>query len=102
MNGISAKPEKEFKVGAVRAAVWSNLRHTSNGKMFNSHKVIVDRVYKDNHGDFKTTNSLDTNDIPKAILALKKAFEYLTLRGPEKTGAKQEALDDLEEPERIP
>ena len=27
----------------------------------------------------KSTNSLDVNDLPKAILALQKAFEYLAL-----------------------
>ena len=37
--------------------------------------------YKDMHGNFKSTSSLDTNDIPKAILALKKAYEFLTIKG---------------------
>ena len=76
MNGTSQKPEAEFKVGAVRATVWANSKHTSDGKLFNSHKVSIERIYKDNDG-FKSTNSLDTNDIPKAMLALNKAYEYL-------------------------
>jgi len=82
MNGIPAKPEKEFRVGAVRVAVWTNPRHAADGRIFNSHKIQVERTYKDVTGKFACTNSLDTNDIPKAILALKKAYEYLTIRDP--------------------
>ena len=81
MNGISTKPEVEFKIGAVRAAIWANPRHTNNGKLFNSHKVLLERFYKDGQGNFQSTSSLDTNDIPKAILALKKAYEYLMTTG---------------------
>ena len=77
MNGISVKPEMTFKVGAVRAAIWTNPRHSRDGGLFNSHRVIVERTYKDMHGNFKSTHSLDTNDIPKAILALKKSYDYL-------------------------
>ncbi|MBM3334785.1 hypothetical protein FJY63_09000 [Candidatus Sumerlaeota bacterium] len=76
MPTITTRPEKEFKVGAVRAAIWANPRVASDGRSFNSHKVILERVYKDREG-FKSTDSLDPNDIPKAILALKKAYEYL-------------------------
>jgi uncharacterized protein (DUF111 family) len=29
---------------------------------------------------FKTTTSLGVNDLPKAVLVLQKAFDYLTVR----------------------
>ena len=77
MIGISVKPEMEFKVGAIRAAIWTNPRQSKDGSIFHSHRVIVERTYKDMHGNFKSTHSLDTNDIPKAILALKKTYDYL-------------------------
>ena len=104
MTSIATRPEKEFKVGAVRAAIWANERHAPDGKTFNSHKVLVDRVYKDNQGDFKTTSSLEANDIPKAILALKKAYEYLTLTPTKNRDAKPEPSPspDLAVPDRIP
>lgn len=81
MNGQGSKPEKEFRVGAVRTAIWTNPRRTSDGRAFNSHKVLIERVYKDSQGNFKTTNSLDANDVPKAILALKEAYSYIMLKG---------------------
>ena len=95
MNGISTRPEMEFKVGAVRASIWSNPRHTRDGQIFQSHKVIVERTYKDMHGNFKSTGGLELNDIPKAILALKKAYEWLTVKKPEPhpgQGRDQEAI----------
>jgi hypothetical protein len=72
-----AKPEISFKVGAVRASVFRNLV-ANNGKMVPLFKVILEVRYKDKAGRWNGTNSLSLNDIPKAILALQKAFEYLT------------------------
>jgi len=72
-----SKPEISFKVGAVRATVFRNLV-ANNGKMVPLPKVVIEVRYKDKAGQWKGTNSLSLNDIPKAILALQKAFEYLT------------------------
>jgi len=33
--------------------------------------------YRDKAGQWKGTNRLSLNDLPKAILALQKAYEYL-------------------------
>ncbi len=83
MNGIAAKPEMEFKAGAVRAAIWMNPHQSTDGKSFTSAKVAVERIYKDESGHFKSTHRLDINDIPKAILVLKKSYEVLILKKPE-------------------
>ena len=77
MSDIISKPEKEFRVGSVRATVWANPRISTDGRAFESRKVIIERIYKDHVEGFKSTESLDVNDIPKAILALKKAYEYI-------------------------
>jgi hypothetical protein len=72
-----AKPEISFKVGAVRASVFRNVVVT-NGRQIPLPKVVIEVRYKDKTGQWNGTNSLSLNDIPKAILALQKAFEYLT------------------------
>jgi hypothetical protein len=72
-----SKPEISFKVGAVRATVFRNFV-ANNGRMVPLPKVVIEVRYKDKMGQWKGTNSLSLNDIPKAILALQKAFEYLT------------------------
>lgn len=77
------KPEISFKIGAVRACVFRNAV-AQNGKMVSLPKVVLEVRYKDKTGQWNGTNSLSLNDIPKAILALQKAFEYLTQhKGPQ-------------------
>jgi len=70
------KPETTFKVGAVRASVFRNTIE-KNGQLIPLPKVVVEVRYKDKTGQWQGTNSLSLNDLPKAILALQKAFEYL-------------------------
>ena len=71
-----AKPETVFKVGAVRASVFRNIIE-KNGWSIPLPKVVIEVRYKDKTGQWNGTNSLSLNGLPKAILALKKAFEYL-------------------------
>jgi hypothetical protein len=71
------KPETVFKIGAVRAAVFRNTIQ-KNGQEIQLPKVVLEVRYKDKAGKWQGTNSLSINDIPKAILALQKAFAYLT------------------------
>jgi len=70
------KPEIVFKVGAVRAAVFRNTIE-KNGRSIPLPKVVIEVRYKDKTGQWNGTNSLSLNDLPKAVLALQKAFEYL-------------------------
>jgi hypothetical protein len=76
---MSNKPEKTFQNGAVRAAIFSN-EHEKDGQSFTKKRVSLQRVYRDKDGMFKTTTSLEVKDLPKAILVLQKAFDYLTVR----------------------
>lgn len=71
-----SKPETVFKVGAVRASIFRNIIQ-KNGKSIPLPKVVIEVRYKDKTGQWNGTNSLSLNDLPKAILALQKAFEYL-------------------------
>ena len=73
---MSNKPETVFKIGAVRASVFKNTIE-KNGQFIPLPKVVIEVRYKDKAGQWKGTNSLSINDLPKAILALQKAFEYL-------------------------
>ena len=70
------KPETVFKVGAVRASVFRNVIQ-KNGQTFPLPKVVIEVRYKDKTGQWNGTNSLSLNELPKAVLALQKAFEYL-------------------------
>ena len=79
-NNRVDRPEKNFRVGAVRAAVWPTTIVLKDGTSFDKKKVVVDRRYKDRNGEWKSTNSLDANDVPKAILALQLAYAFLMVK----------------------
>ena len=74
-----SKPETVFKIGAVRASIFRNIIEKA-GKSIPLPKVVIEVRYKDKTGQWQGTNSLSINDLPKAILALQKAFEYLMER----------------------
>lgn len=77
----SIRPEQKYKVGAVCASVWKRTQQNANGQPFEVRKVVLDRTYRDAQGNWASTGSLDVNDVPKAILALTKAYEYMTDSG---------------------
>jgi hypothetical protein len=70
------KPEQIFKVGPVRASLFMN-KITHKGNLVSLPKVVIEVRYKDKNGEWRGTNSLSVNDLPKAILALQKAYDYI-------------------------
>ena len=76
-------PVKKFAVGGIQAAVWEN--SSKEGAQFNT--VSLDRRYKSKDDEWKSSASLRVNDLPKAILALQKAYEYLALKSIEENTA---------------
>ena len=78
-----SKPEKVFKMGAVRAAIFNNIL-TKDGKDISLPKVVIEVRYRDKSGQWKGTHSLSINDLPKAIAALQNAYEYLLDKSKEK------------------
>lgn len=72
-------PEKKFRAGPITATVWKNQVQTADGEEREFRTVSFDRSYKDKTGNWKNTNSLRVNDLPKAQMVLGKAYEYLAL-----------------------
>ena len=72
------RPVKKFQAGGVSAAVWKNTMALANGQGGANLSVTMDRRYKDKDGVWKTSGSMRLNDLPKAILVLGKADEFLT------------------------
>jgi hypothetical protein len=66
---------EHIRVGGIDVAVWSN---NDGGKTFQT--VTLQRSYKDKEGKWAKASSFRVNDIPKAILALQKAYENLTVK----------------------
>lgn len=77
MVNQKSQPEKRIKVGPISATIWKNSQSAKGGKEFDFYSVTLDRNYTDDSGSWKATNSYRLTDLPKAALALNKAFEYL-------------------------
>ena len=84
VNDVMGKnlPEKKFRAGAIAATVWAN-ETVRDGKKVSYKTISFERSYKDKDDTWKQTNSLRTTDIPKAVLVLSKAYEYLALNNEE-------------------
>ena len=73
------EPEKSFVAGGIVVSVWENeVEVDGNIRAFKS--VSFARRYKDKEGNWQSSNSLRISEIPRAIMALGKAYEHLTLR----------------------
>ncbi len=73
-------PEKKFRAGAISATVWKN-QAEKDGKTVEYRTVSFERNYLNKNNEWKTTSSLRLNDLPKAVLVLQKAYEYISLKG---------------------
>lgn len=67
---------RKIKVGGVHVAIWTNVDEKTGRKYAT---FSLQRTYKRANGSWANTASFRLNDIPKAILALQKAYEEVTL-----------------------
>jgi hypothetical protein len=73
------RPDKKFRSGAISATIWSNEAKNDKGEAVTYKTVSFERTYMDRDGNWQSSNSLRTTDLPKAILVLSKAYEHLAL-----------------------
>lgn len=76
---VSAKerPVKTFRAGGVAAAVWKHAGTGKDGQQIAFWSASLDKRYRDKEGKWESSRFLNANDIPKAILALQKAYDYV-------------------------
>jgi hypothetical protein len=73
------KPIKQFRSGGVKAAVWENQFIDKEGEKKEFRNVTLTRSYK--KGDsWENSHSFGIRDLPKAVLVLQKAYEFLALQ----------------------
>jgi len=89
------KPVAKFKAGQVSAAIWENEISVNGGKT-TVMKATVQRRYKDNQGNWKSSGSFSRNEIPLAIYCLQKSFEKMI------EAQNDEASDNNDDVEEIP
>ena len=64
----------------ISATVWKNQGKTKSGEETSYNTISLQRRYRDKNDEWQSTNSFRINDLPKAMLVLSKAYEYLVLR----------------------
>ena len=73
------KPIKEFRAGQIKATIWENEKKSGKGETVKYKSVNIEKSYKDDDGNWKTSNTFFREDIPKLQLVAAKAFEYISL-----------------------
>ena len=74
-------PEKKFSTGAISATIWKNSgKRKESGEDIEFRSVNLQRRYTDKEGNWKSTDSFRINDLPKAVVVMQKAFEYVILK----------------------
>ena len=89
---MGQSPEVSIKCGACRASVFVKEIDRGGGVTGTVKNVSFQKRYLDANDKWQSTNSLNVNDIPKAILALQKAYEHIML------GNAQNKTEDVENP----
>lgn len=75
-------PEKQFRAGAISATIWRNNITKKDGSSAEIMTISFQRSYKDKEtAEWKKTSSMRSMDLPKAVVVLNKAYEYLVLNG---------------------
>ena len=74
-------PETVIKIGKCQVAIFRNII-IKDGKEIMLPKAVLQIRYKNKQGRWAGTSSMTVTEIPKAILALQKAYEYLTTNQP--------------------
>lgn len=72
----NSRPEQIIMVGPCRVSIFRNVC-LKDGQEIEIPKVVLEVRYKDKQGRWRGTQGMTLREIPKAILALQKAFEYL-------------------------
>ena len=91
LNNVKKQPEKKIRAGPIAIAIW---RNTTNDGMRSFYSITFEKRFKDkDKEEWRSTNQLGKNDIPKAMIALQEAYKYLVLhKSPQEII--EEALDE--------
>ena len=78
-----AQPEKTFRIGHCSASVFVN---TGKERERSFRSVVIQRSYKDDSDEWKTSSSFGLADLPAAIHVLRLAFDHVAQHEAEVSG----------------
>ena len=80
------QPEIRFRAGECSASIFAH-DIQKDGKSFNVKRAVFQKRYKNADGEWRTTQGLNMNDIPRAIVVLQNAYEYMLAQRGELQGS---------------
>lgn len=69
-------PLARFQFGGVSASVFANVIPRSDGTSFEIKRTTLQRSYRDEQGNWRTTNTYGVDDLPRAVAALLAAYHF--------------------------
>ena len=79
-NETRKPPVKVFRCGPVKAAVWL-FQKQKDGEMVDIPSVTITKSYKDKETEeWKTTDFLYPDDLPKVVTVATEAYKHLRLQ----------------------
>ena len=66
------KPIQVFRRRGVKVSIF---RNEANGQIF--HKTAIQKIYREDGGEWKTANALGRDDLPVARMLLDRAWEFI-------------------------
>lgn len=96
-------PLQSWKAGALCVAIWENESMQENGQVSSFKTISCERRYKTPYGEWRSTNTLRVNDLPKMIRLLDKAYDYLIISGEDDHAPLKENYlrNDMRRPENV-
>ena len=86
----SQKPEKVFRLRGISASIFANPAMVEKRKIA-YRKVSLQRTYRDDDGEWKSTSSFGRDDLPTLQLLLQRSWEFIL--DTEATRAKDDAAE---------
>src|SRR5262245_45831154 len=90
MAKAQSKPVHEIRLGRIKAAIWEN--ETQIGTR---HNVTLQRIYRDEGGQWNTSDSFGRDDLPLVAKVADLAHTWIFQHG--QTGPEREARKDAAE-----
>ena len=94
--------EREFAVGPVRVTIWTRPAFIHGGQVSEMRRIAIDRAQSQGNPHSRREDTFVPSDIPKAIMALKKAHDYLELVDRRQFAPPNAPPANVRMPERVP
>ncbi len=73
-------PVKKFTAGGIHATIWRNRFGDGTNAQDISSSISLTKSYIDKDGKWQNSSSYYSGDLPKIIIVLKKAYEFMVLK----------------------